>query len=56
MSGDKLCLTLQPELAERLDEVAELLDFRSREGFAKAAIRRLLDRYVILSGRFLEGE
>jgi metal-responsive CopG/Arc/MetJ family transcriptional regulator len=56
LSGDELCLTLPPELAERLDEVVELLGFRSRERFAEAAIRRLLDRYVILAGRFLEGE
>lgn len=56
MSKEKLCVALPSELAERLDEVTELLGFRSREKFAEVAIRRLLDRYAILAGRFLEGE
>jgi len=42
-------ISLPTNLCERLDEVLELLDFGSREEFAEAAVRRLLDRYTVLT-------
>lgn len=45
---EKVEISLPTSLCERLDEVLELLDFGSREGFVEAAVRRLLDRYAVL--------
>ena len=42
-------ISLQTNLCERLDEVLELFDFGSREEFAEAAVRRLLDRYAVMT-------
>lgn len=48
---EKMEISLPTNLCERLDEVVELLDFGSREEFAEAAVRRLLDRYAVLMRR-----
>ena len=40
---------IPPELLGKIDELVEKLDFRSREGFVEAAVRRLIDHYVILT-------
>ena len=53
---EKIILNLHSELADEMDDVVELMGFRSREMFAEAAVRRLLDRYVILAGRLLKKE
>ena len=51
-----MVINLPSELADKMDNVVKLMGFRSREMFAELAIRRLLDRYVILAGRLLEKE
>ena len=47
--GEKLEIILPVELLERIDQFIDLLDFRSREDFILAAVRRLVDRYSIIS-------
>jgi len=46
---EKVEISLPTNLCERLDKVLELLDFGSREEFAEASVRRLLDRYAVLT-------
>ena len=47
---EKVVVNLPSELAEKMDKIVELMGFSSREMLTEAAIRRLLDRYVILAG------
>lgn len=53
---EKIVVNLPSELAEKMDKIVELMDFSSREMLTEAAIRRLLDRYVILADRLLESD
>jgi metal-responsive CopG/Arc/MetJ family transcriptional regulator len=46
---EKLEISLTLELMRRVDEIVELLSFGSREEFLMAAVRRLVDHYLILS-------
>jgi len=39
---------ISKDLLEEIDAVAGKLGFRSREEFVEAAVRRLIDRYVVL--------
>ena len=48
---ERLEIHLAPELAERMDEVVELLGIGSREELALSAIRRYVDRYFIIAKR-----
>lgn len=38
-------MRLPPDLAKQVDEVGEYMDFKSREEFVEAAVRRLIDYY-----------
>jgi len=40
---------ISPELLKKVDELVEQLDFTSREAFVEAALRRLIDHYVIIA-------
>jgi len=42
---EKLEISLTPKLMERIDEVVELLDFKSREELIRCAILRFVDKY-----------
>jgi len=46
---EKLEISLTLELMRRVDEIVELLSFGSREEFLMAAVRRLVDHYLIIS-------
>lgn len=46
---EKLEISLPSALCKRLDAFVELLDFGSREEFVEAAVRRVLDRYAVLT-------
>ena len=48
---DKLEITLNPELVDRMDDVVELLDLGNREEPVRCAVRRYVDRYCIISKR-----
>jgi metal-responsive CopG/Arc/MetJ family transcriptional regulator len=37
------------ELLEKVDELLEVLGLLSREAFVEAAVRRLIDHYLILA-------
>ena len=37
------------DLLEKIDHLAEKMGYRSREEFVESAIRRLIDRYLILT-------
>jgi len=50
---ERLEIHLAPELAERMDEVVELLGIGSREELALSAIRRYVDRYFIIAKRIV---
>jgi len=41
---------LPTELVKRMSKVIECLGFGSEEEFVKAAVRRLLDEYMVLIG------
>lgn len=45
---ERLVIEVPGELVERLDDVVDLLGFRSREEFALVALRQLLDKHVVL--------
>ena len=42
---EKLEITLTDELLKKMDELLELMGFRSREEFVVAAVLRLIDKY-----------
>jgi len=42
---------LPSELVERMDEVVEFLDFGSKEDLIRCAIRRYVDRYLMIAKR-----
>jgi Arc/MetJ-type ribon-helix-helix transcriptional regulator len=46
--GRKLCVDLPAELVDMMREVIEVFGFGSEEEFIKAAVRRLLDKYMVL--------
>jgi metal-responsive CopG/Arc/MetJ family transcriptional regulator len=46
---ETLEIHLTPELVERMDDVVELLDLDSKEDLVRCAIRRYVDRYVIIA-------
>jgi len=48
---EKLEVSLAPELVERMDEVVELLDLGSREELVRYAVRRYVDRYLMIAKR-----
>ena len=48
MKEIELEIALPAEMVDRIDEILEVLGFRSREEFVVAAVRRLLDRYISL--------
>ena len=45
---ERLVIEVPGELVEKLDDVVDLLGFRSREEFALVALRQLLDKYMML--------
>ena len=45
---ERLVIEVPRELVEKLDDVVDLLGFRSREEFALVALRQLLDKHVAL--------
>jgi len=45
---ETLEVKIPKDLAQQIDEILDLLDFRNREEFALAAIRRLTDHYIAL--------
>lgn len=47
-------VSLPSELVESVCDVIEVLDFGSVGEFVEAAVRRLLDRYVVLTSTFRE--
>ncbi len=51
--ADSVVIDLPEELECLLDEVVDLLGFGSREEFALAAVRRMLDEHAALIGRAL---
>jgi hypothetical protein len=50
---ERLVIEVPGELVEKLDDVVDLLGFRSREEFALVALRQLLDKHVMLA-RFVQ--
>ncbi len=46
---ERLVIKVPGELVEKLDDVVDLLGFRSREEFALVALRQLLDKHVMLA-------
>ena len=51
--NERLVIEVPGELVEKLDDVVDLLGFRSREEFALVALRQLLDKHVTLM-RFVQ--
>lgn len=45
---ERLEVLLPSSLLEKMDAVMEFMDFKTRDKFAEASLRRLLDRYLIL--------
>lgn len=45
---ERLVIEVPGDLLEKLDDVVDLLGFRSREEFALVALRQLLDKHVTL--------
>jgi len=45
----KVKVDLPAELVEKVDGILDLYEFSSREEFAEAAVRRLLDKYALLA-------
>lgn len=45
----KECVKVPLELLEEVDELLELLGLGGREAFVEAAVRRLIDHYLILA-------
>jgi len=45
---ERLVIEVPGELVEKLDDVVDLLGFKSREEFALMALRQLLDKHVAL--------
>ena len=45
----KATVRISRDLLEEVDRVAVAAGFRSREEFVEAAVRRLLDMYIVLS-------
>jgi len=41
-------IEISKELLKKIDDIAEKLGYTSREEFIEAAIRRLIDKYLIL--------
>ena len=50
---ERLIIEVPGELVEKLDDVVDLLGFKSREEFALVALRQLLDKHVMLA-RFVQ--
>jgi metal-responsive CopG/Arc/MetJ family transcriptional regulator len=48
---ERVEVMLSPELAERIDWIVDLLGFESREKFVEAAVRRLVDQYMLIVAR-----
>ena len=46
---EKLEINLTPERVERMDDVVDLLDLDSKEELVRCAIRRYVDRYIIIA-------
>ena len=46
---ETLEIHLTPELVKRMDDVVDLLDLDSKEELVRCAIRRYVDRYVIIA-------
>ena len=42
-------MKIPPELLGKIDELVDLFGFGSREAFVEAALRRLIDHYLILT-------
>ena len=42
---EKLEISLSPELLERIDDVVELLDYKTREELIRCSVRRYVDKY-----------
>lgn len=53
---ERLVIEVPGELVEKLDDVVDLLGFRSREEFALVALRQLLDKYMMLMGSVQPGD
>ena len=51
--ADSVVIDLPEELAHILDEVVHLLGYGSREEFALAALRRMLDEHAALINKAL---
>ena len=49
MGEERLEVALPSDLVKRMDELIELLGFRSREEFVSAAVRRLVDQYTAIA-------
>jgi hypothetical protein len=50
---ERLIIEVPGELVRKLDDVVDLLGFRSREEFALVALRQLLDKHVTMM-RFIQ--
>jgi metal-responsive CopG/Arc/MetJ family transcriptional regulator len=48
---EQIKVMLPPELVERIDWIVDLLGFESREKFVEAAVRRLVDQYLLIVTR-----
>jgi metal-responsive CopG/Arc/MetJ family transcriptional regulator len=48
MSDEHIEILIPSALLEKIDSIGEILDFKSREEFILASIRRLLDWYALL--------
>ena len=48
---EQIKVMLPPELVERIDYIVDLLGFESREKFVEAAVRRLVDQYMLIVAR-----
>ena len=49
MGQERECVKIPSELLGKVDELVAQLDFKSREVFVEAAVRRFIDFYLVLT-------